>query len=186
MPHYGQAGGSHHGHAGRTQVGARGERTVAAALNRRFASAADIWVFHDLNVPGMAANVDHALVRGDTLVLLDTKVWAGGWYWTWQGTTRRGLTRVDHADRRGLSAALDRYRNLVAGNVTVVGALLVLPGTSGRPPRLFGYRPPGPYPTFASMPRAFDWAVGQLGGPQPTDPALLRQVHGLTRTRQGR
>lgn len=63
---------------------------------------ATVAVLHDLSnpLPGYKANIDHVIVRGREVVIVDSKQWAGGRYWTLFGVTRRGWARVSHADSK--------------------------------------------------------------------------------------
>lgn len=82
------------------RVGAAGEKKSAALLDGFHLKAA---VMHDLRVPipGFKANIDHVIVYGKNVFILDTKVWKPGFYWTLDGTTRRGLEKVKHIDKQG-------------------------------------------------------------------------------------
>lgn len=63
--------------AANARVGADGEKVLARLLN---AHAEHAEIFHDLRVPGSRVNVDHAVLSGNTLLLIDTKVWKAGTY----------------------------------------------------------------------------------------------------------
>ena len=64
--------------ASNARVGAAGEKVLARMLN---AHAEHAEIFHDLRVPGSRVNVDHAVLAGNKLLLIDTKVWKSGTYW---------------------------------------------------------------------------------------------------------
>lgn len=119
MPVYGTAGAglsdSSWLGAGNTTaaVGRRGEQRTEAILNR-LAGDTGITVLHDLTIPGSKANIDHAVVAGDTITLIDSKVWKPGFYWTLGGKTRRGLERFEPADKRTLPFAQKRVGDLLA------------------------------------------------------------------------
>lgn len=63
--------------AANARVGAAGEKVLARLLN---AHAEHAEIFHDLRVPGARINVDHAVLSGNKLLLIDTKVWKSGTY----------------------------------------------------------------------------------------------------------
>lgn len=88
-------------------VGAAGEERTAIELGRIAARPGGPTVLHDLAIPipGFTANIDHALVFGHRVVLIDTKKWKPGFYWTVAGRTRRGLEAVPHADRKTMVMA---------------------------------------------------------------------------------
>lgn len=93
-------------------LGAAGEQRTAAALADAIARRPDAHLFHDLTIPAaggrrVRANLDHLLLAGGRILLLESKVWRPGVLWTVGGTTRRGLQRVAHADRRTLGMARD-------------------------------------------------------------------------------
>lgn len=71
-------------------------------------------VINDLRIPipGFTANIDHVVVSGNRVLIIDSKAWAGGFYWTAGGRTRRGGTLFPEADKKTLPtavAALERY-----------------------------------------------------------------------------
>lgn len=72
-------------------MGRRGELDTAAMLNK-LASMDGVTVLHDLRIPipGFTANIDHAVVSGRKVWLIDAKRWAPAFYWTVGGKTRRG------------------------------------------------------------------------------------------------
>jgi hypothetical protein len=89
------------------KVGADAERKTALVTDQR-AKTTEAVVLHDLRIPlpGYKANIDHVWVSGDTVIVMDTKQWAGGTYWTLFGKTRNGFKLVPHADKRTISAAV--------------------------------------------------------------------------------
>ena len=92
------------------KIGAAGEVRTAEILNGFGLKAA---VLNDLRVPipGFSSNIDHVVVSGKRVLVLDTKVWQPGFYWTLFGVNRRGGTRVDHTakDQAWLQQALITY-----------------------------------------------------------------------------
>ena len=70
------------------EIGARGEHRTAEILNRLAHRGAAI--FHDITLPGSRANLDHVIVAGNSITIIDTKVWAPGTYWRLFGVIRRG------------------------------------------------------------------------------------------------
>lgn len=77
------------------KMGAKGERKSEEILNRFGETAA---VMHDLRlpIPGFKSNIDHVIVSGKRVLILDSKMWKPGFYWTLSGTNRRGLEKVPH------------------------------------------------------------------------------------------
>lgn len=60
-------------------AGLAGEQAVAAALDR-LDFGPDAWIFHDVVPPGGDGNIDHVIVSGATVYLLDAKRWRPGRY----------------------------------------------------------------------------------------------------------
>lgn len=72
---------SHHTHYGTAYTrtaGSAGEFTTAMILDGFAGHAA---IFHDLTLPGGYGNIDHAVLTGNRLLLIDSKNWAAGRYW---------------------------------------------------------------------------------------------------------
>lgn len=80
------------------RIGAAGEERMQGLLNSFRAQAA---VFHDLRIPitGFKANIDHIVVSGKNVLIIDTKSWQPGFYWTLGGVNRRGAKRVKHTEK---------------------------------------------------------------------------------------
>jgi hypothetical protein len=85
---YGKAGGSlsdntwTHG-SPIAKIGQKGERKLAEIINR-YARQTNIAVLHDLRLPSdkYTANIDHVIVDGNKVRVLDSKVWQNGIYFT--------------------------------------------------------------------------------------------------------
>ena len=126
------------------KIGQEAERRTAKILNQL--PAAGISVLHDLRIPipGFTANIDHVLVYGHNVIILDSKHWAGGSYWTAGGKTRRGLKEFSPADKKTLPMAqksIDRFLNSrgIAANVLTPGLVIWPKG----PANFVLYRPLG-------------------------------------------
>lgn len=127
------------------KVGAQAERKTAAVTDER-ARATEAVVLHDLRIPleGYKANVDHVWVSGDSVIIMDTKQWAGGFYWTLFGKTRLGFKPVPHADKRTIPAAVNGISKHLASlgiKAKVSTPLLVV--WSKNPVSALFYRPAG-------------------------------------------
>lgn len=88
------------------RIGRQGELRTAALIDaaaRRYGFT----VLHDLRVPipGFSANADHIVVSGRQVLLLDTKVWRPGFYWTFDGASFRGFSRFAPADKKTMKLA---------------------------------------------------------------------------------
>lgn len=130
------------------KVGQRGERRSEELLARVAANGATI--AHDLRIPipGFKANIDHAIISGRTVTLIDTKVWRSGIYWTLGGKTRRGLTSAEYCDKKTLPTGVDaisrHFDRMGVKDVTFRQSVLLVwtPGGDTEPNFLF-YRPQG-------------------------------------------
>lgn len=62
------------------KIGAKSEQKTEVLLNGFAKKAA---VLHDLRIPlpGFKANIDHAVVSGKSVPLIDFKMWKPGFYW---------------------------------------------------------------------------------------------------------
>lgn len=56
-------------------AGKQGEQKVGAKLEQLAAQYPDMYVFHSVKLPSMEADIDHIVVQGDTVLLVDTKNW---------------------------------------------------------------------------------------------------------------
>ena len=79
------------------KIGAKGEQKTEALLNGFGKKAA---VLHDLRIPipGFKANIDHAIVSGKSVLLIDSNMWKPGFYWSTLGY-RRGWEKTPHIDK---------------------------------------------------------------------------------------
>lgn len=157
---YGTAGGGLTGdvswaaNADVAAIGRQGELKTAALLDPYAAAEGGPSVLHDLRIPipGFSANIDHVVVVGRTVHLIDSKVWAPGFYFTFGGKTRRhtrgkGLARFEPADKKTMVMAREAVeRHLRSRGVTaqvVVPTLLVWPSNNRAPLRKALLRVPG-------------------------------------------
>ena len=97
--------------------GHAGELRTAAVLDPIARTPAGPTVLHDLTIPGSRANIDHALVRGRDVLLIDSKQWKPGLYWTMPGLgTFRGWERFSYADKTTMTMAVDKVRAHLEAN----------------------------------------------------------------------
>lgn len=119
MPTFGRAGGSLENpdflsNAETAQAGRAGELATAAILEK-LSRERGFAVLHDLRIPNAKANIDHIVVAGDQVTIIDSKMWKPGFYWTLGGKTRRGFEPVPHADKRGIPLAHTRITEMLDG-----------------------------------------------------------------------
>lgn len=138
---YGTAGGglsnaSWAANADVARIGQDGEVRTAELLDDLAHRQGGPTVLHDLRVPipGFKANVDHVIVAGKDVHVIDSKVWKPGFYWTVGGVTRRGWDRFPPADKRTMVAAFDSFTHFLVkrapGAVIHRPVLVVWPSNS--------------------------------------------------------
>lgn len=93
------------------RVGQAGELRTARLLDSAVARRGGATVLHDLAIPGSRANIDHVVVAGRTVWVIDTKVWAPGVYWRLGGRAYRGTARFEPAEKKTTSLAVTRLRS---------------------------------------------------------------------------
>lgn len=64
--------------ADRVAAGQKGEKRVAEELERLAARYPNTYVFHSVKLFGSKADIDHVVVQGDKVLLVDSKNWARG------------------------------------------------------------------------------------------------------------
>lgn len=89
--------------AQRSAIGAKGEAWTRQVLDGHAAGDASTVVLHGLSAPGMGrGDIDHVVVRqaatGPVVLILDSKCWAPGFYWSLAGRVYRGWTRFRPAE----------------------------------------------------------------------------------------
>lgn len=94
---------------GAKEAGRVGEVKTGNVLNQ-IAQTSERVVLHDLSIPGggLKANIDHAVIGEGVVLVVDSKNWAPGFYWTLGGVSRRGLTDVPHADKKTMEMIQER------------------------------------------------------------------------------
>lgn len=130
--------------------GHRGETRTAEVLNRLVVGTGSV-VLHDLRIPipGFTANIDHAVVCGSRVYLIDSKSWAPAFYWTLAGSTYRGLARFRVARKDGTFAypaesmtmpmayeTIERYLARAGHRATMARPVVVVWPSSPRPMNL--------------------------------------------------
>lgn len=168
------------------RVGKSGEVRTAAVLDELTRRDGGPTVMHDLRIPipGFTANIDHVVVSGRTVHLIDAKVWKPGFYWTIGGRTFRGLSRFAPADKKTMPMAVDAItRHLAARRVRATVArpmLVVWPSSTRGRSSFWAMVSPGARLVDG---QAFTARVRRLVGTKPADPdvvaALRPLVNGL-------
>jgi hypothetical protein len=186
------AGAKFAANANVARVGADGERKTAVILNALASQPGGPSVLHDLDIPNpkYSANVDHVIVSGKTVTIIDTKVWAGNFYWTLAGKTFRGLTRFATLDRAGnttypaekrtLPLARDAYAAYLGVPVSSIRLGLIIWPAGKKPLNLLFFRGPGS-PTSVNGQGLTAARAGRLFGSRPADPHLLLSLAKLVK-----
>ncbi len=97
------------------RIGRAGELRTAEVLDP-LACSDGVTVLHDLRIPipKFTANIDHAVVAGSAVLLIDSKAWKPGRYWSLAGSARRGLRRFPHAATKTPGLAFDSIGRFLA------------------------------------------------------------------------
>ncbi|PXY19067.1 J domain-containing protein [Prauserella muralis] len=107
-----------------------GERLTADLLSRYLTRLPGARIFHGLSWPdSVFADVDHAVLCGRRLVLVESKLWLPGHYSTGDGVLLRNGRRFRGGGSR-LPDSVEAFRALLP-DVEVRGALVVYPSRAG-------------------------------------------------------
>lgn len=109
---------------GVARAGARAERKSAAVLDP-LAAQRGYAVLHDLRIPlaGIRANIDHVVVTGRDVIVVDSKAWTAGFMWTVGSRSFRGLSRFTPAESRTVpmaQRALEAYLGRPLGATPII------------------------------------------------------------------
>lgn len=168
--------------AGHARAGQRAELATAAVLDDWARNRPGVAVLHDLDVPSSkyTANVDHAVVSGREIILVDSKAWAPGFVWSFGNHGFRGLSRFDAATKRTLPMAVDMFTDHLARRgitgVRLSAALVVWCSRDHGTVRTWALQAPGarviPGKSLSRRP-------GQLLTRRPADPAVVAALTSL-------
>jgi len=119
---FGCAGGSLVGatwaaNAAVAKVGRVAELRTATVLNRLAARPGGPTVLHDLGIPipNISANIDHAMVSGRRVLVIDSKGWRPARYWSVGGMAFHGWHRFGHASGATPRMAVDGLERFLRG-----------------------------------------------------------------------
>ncbi|MHB1973785.1 MAG: nuclease-related domain-containing protein [Acidimicrobiales bacterium] len=169
------------------KAGKRGEEKTARAIALVCVPGGPT-VLHSLRLPmpGVDADIDHVVVAGRDLFIVDSKVWRPSRYWTLAHTTRRGLERVPFADKHTSEMAVRALRSLLAArqvDVVIHEPLIVVwSSNTSRAMKLGLYRPRGAHAIAGEV---FEHRVGSLFRHAPADPAVVNALYPLLGTARG-
>lgn len=162
--------------AGAAQKGHEGEVRTAALLDREAEAVQGPTVVHDVRIPlpNVKANIDHLIISGNTVTIIDSKVWKPGRYWTMFGSTRRGMEKFPHADKSTMVMARDALKNLAEQNKVSIDfkeSLLVIWSSRKYPKMSVRFlKPQGATPISGAV---FTKRLSRLFDSQPADSALV-------------
>lgn len=128
------------------RVGEAGERRTAVVLDALARRPGGVSVLHDLRIPGSRANVDHVVVAGRAVTIIDSKAWRPAFYWSLGSRAFRGLERFEPGERDG-AWMVARYAELLRSHGVEVRMAtplkVVWPSSSRATMRLGVYRSAG-------------------------------------------
>lgn len=174
------AGDSWAANADVARVGRGGELRTGALLNALAAELGGPTVFHDLQVPGSNANLDHVVVSGRHVTVVDTKVWKPGTYWSVLGRTRRGRERFPYGDPAKVSLAwmAERLIPVLPGKAQVRRPVLLVWASNDRGIVNSRFlRVPGTAVTSPATDHGLSVAkLGRLVGAKSADQAIVQAL----------
>ncbi|ASU78526.1 molecular chaperone DnaJ [Actinopolyspora erythraea] len=144
--------------------GESGERFTAMLLADYFTRMPGAKVFHGLSWPGSVfADIDHAVLCGRRLVLIESKMWLPGHYTAdADGTLRRNGGKFRGGGTR-LPEGIAAYRELL-DDIEVVGALVIYPSRAGE---ITASESPTTAPAPPMTPEGFVREIGQYLAREP-------------------
>lgn len=99
------------------EVGRIGEQIVGNMLTDIVVASNGAVVLHDLSMPAhwSKANIDHIVVTGSTIIIIDAKRWKPSAYYTLGSSTYRGLfSHFKHAQKNGMGHAADSLQTMLS------------------------------------------------------------------------
>lgn len=152
------------------------ERLTAQLFTDYLSRLPGVRMFHGLSLPGSVfADIDHAVLRGNRLVLVESKAWLPGTYRTnANGTLSRNGQRF-RGGSSNLDTALAAYRELLP-YLEIRGAIVIYPNRPGEV--TVDEDPEGSDPVSPKTPPGFVRDFGSWFATQPAtvDVTALRTV----------
>jgi len=150
------------------------ERLTAELLEVYLTRLPGARIFHGLALPGSVfADVDHAVLCGKRLVLIESKLWLPGHYETAEDGRLLRNGRAFRGGGSGLAESLAAYRELLPG-VALRGAMIVYPSRSGE----LTTADPDDLPAAPMTPETFLHEIGEWLAAEPStvDHQALRAI----------
>lgn len=167
----------------RADIGAQAELRTAREILDPLCKPGGPTVMHDLRLRSTnrsggtrEANIDHVVVSGNSVFIIDTKTWQPGFYWTFGKTTRRGMTKVAHLDKGTMEWAnnyIARVLNDHGVKHRIGGSFLFVWPSRGEAINLTFYRPRGAKAVNAHN------AKHALGRVKPADQQIVAALYSL-------
>lgn len=160
------------------RIGQAGEFRSAHILNTKVAAPGGATVLHDLMIPDKryTANIDHAVVVGRRVYLIDTKVWKPGFLWTLGSKTYRGTQRFEAAETRTMSLAIRSIEAYLLSKSVKVDAVIpvvvVWPSRDGKV-STWAMKFPGAQVMSGFK---FERKARKMAGRKPADPTLVNAL----------
>lgn len=164
-------------------AGRRGEQIVGGMLDDLVAVSDGGVVLHDLDIPlsGLQANIDHIVVAGRTVLIVDAKLWAPGIYFTLRGRSYRApIKRVSYVEKKSQVLATNALRTHLSSTSADLTRPIVAAAASQR--GLLSTRfltMPGA--RVLSVPAAKRHIRTMLKREGPADPVIVTQLTKLLR-----
>lgn len=169
------------------RIGKSGEVRTAQVLDKFARPDNGVTVLHDLAIPipGFTANIDHAVVSGSRVHLIDAKVWKPARYWTLGQKTRRGWERFEPAEKKTMAMAQDALTRYLfkagVGAAFATPVLVIWPSSTRRPLKTGLLKVPGAvamsgdrFTRYAEQQFAAGRALGIGGGKgKPADQSVV-------------
>jgi hypothetical protein len=128
-------------------IGRKGEQDTAKILNALAARETGPTVIHDLDAPtpGSQANIDHVVVAGTTVLIVDSKAWKPGFYYSISHLAFRGFfSRFTPAEKHTMGFLRSTLQDYLGDRATVITPLLaVWPSSRKGDVTLWALRIPG-------------------------------------------
>jgi hypothetical protein len=105
------------------KLGRQGEVRTALILNEAAQRPGGPTVLHHITPDGTSADIDHVLVAGNEVHMIDSKVWKPAAYWTFGGVHRRSfsLLSTEVAENLPTPEAIQRARGRLISHLEAAG-----------------------------------------------------------------
>jgi len=160
--------------AGALAAGGAGELATADVLGQFEAAHHELAVLHSLRVPAqkMHADIDHVVVAGRRVWLLDSKCWAPGFYWSIGALSMRALHTAPYAKRRTMLATARVVQGYLGALASVEPPIVVVWPSSDNI-SVWTWRPLDAKPITGNRLAA---VAGRIIKPAPANPEVVEAL----------